>query len=197
MVAWKRISLVHTHAVFFRQFNIAFHALDVDPRCKCHLLFSTCGYITTRRTRRIGGPESPLKWIGTASKGGRTFCALVGNEWSTELSLMAPVLVACDRFARIRIGWNVDGLAGTQIALFVACLRDPGDRATSTMGSAVVEETGEGCNFRIAIGTEALIEGTRGDATKAQHRDLVSRRVVVAVTTADEEEDRQSYDDGE
>lgn len=160
MLEWKRITLFTHMQCVFRQFNIAFHALRVDPTCKCLFLFSTCGYITTRRTRRIGGSESPLKWIGTASKGGRTFCALVRNEWSTELSLMAPALVASDRFARIRIGWNFDGLAGTQIALLVAHPNDPGESAASTVGTAVVEETGEGCNFRIAIGTEALIEGT-------------------------------------
>jgi hypothetical protein len=108
---------------------------------------------------------------------------------------VAPVLVASDGFAGIRVGWNFERLAGAQVALFVACPSDPGERATSTVGTTVVEETGEGGNVSIAIGTEALIEGARSDASKAQQRNLMSRRVVVgadvdAIPVADEDEGR-------
>jgi hypothetical protein len=170
---------------------------------------STHGYITTFRTRCIRGPEGPLEWIGAASEGGRSSRALVGNFWSTELSLMTPIVVAGSVLARIRVEGNLERLAGTQIALCVARARDPGGCAASTVGTAIVEETGEGGNVGVAVGIETLMKGARGDATEAQHWNVIafdrifhvcSVAIVVAIdvdVAAQDEERRHDNCEGE
>mmetsp|Transcript_8143 Transcript_8143/g.10949 ORF Transcript_8143/g.10949 Transcript_8143/m.10949 type:complete len:211 (+) Transcript_8143:76-708(+) len=120
--------------------------------------FLTQGHVATIRARISGSAESPLKFIGRASKARRSVRALKGNIQSTGSSTGAPFLAAFCTSTAIRILGDIQVSTTRKIALLRARCSSPNDIGATTVGPTIVKEAGERRDLSVAAGCKAFFQ---------------------------------------